>query len=397
MKHIIKGSSFQGLEFFHLDGNPFYSLIKLREKNGALHVVSEQVFQTIEEVVPKLDKKHALLLVINTSQILKKQVPTDSKLSPAQKVIQAFPNLELENFHYDILSTHGPGTVSIGKKEHLNELLSALESKGVVPSRVSLGVSDLGATLPYLMESKVKGSNFQLSKTGDTDFELEPNDSAEPTKFELNGLNLSNTSLLAFSAILGYIIGADKKTSLKDVTQRFENRFQNDRVFDFGLKWGLAMVLAILLINFVFFSHYHGKVMAMDSGHDIEQQQVQLQSIKERIAQKEERLKKVLSASSSKSTFYLDRIALELPNTILLDKMTYQPLLKPIRDGKQIEMEYNSILVSGQSGDKVQFAQWTETLEQKNWIETVEVLNYGYATKNVDEFNLKIEIDEAQH
>ncbi len=395
LQHIIKGNSFQGLEFFHLNGNTFYALIKLQQKSGELHVVSEDVFQDIEEVAPEVDKKNPLVLVINASQILKKQVSLDSKLDSVQKVIQAFPNLDLEKFYYEILDTKGLEMVSIGKKEHLNELFLALKNSGIVPSKVSLGVSDLGASIPYLKDACIQGSNFQLQNVGGSDFKLKPDDSGQQTRLETNGLKLSNTSLLSFSGVLGYIMGSNKTTNLMDLNQQFKDRFQNYRIFNIGLKWGLGFMLATLLINFAFFSHYHRKVMAMESGYDIEQQQELLQSTKERVAQKEQRLDKVLGASSSKSTFYLDRLGLSLPNTVLLDEMTYQPLLKPIREGKAIQIERKSILISGQSSDKLQFAQWTELIEKKEWIETVEVLSYGYASKSLDEFTLEIDIDDA--
>lgn len=394
-QHIIEGSTYQGLEVFGLEDKTFYSLLKVKKKKGELDTVYEKVFESIEGLAPHVEKKKALFLVINSSKVLKKQVSVDSKLNLEQSVVQAFPNLDLENFYYEVLDAKEFGIVSIGKKEYVNQTLTELKSFGIVPARISLGISDLQNSIPYLKGSNIQGSNFRLISINSQDFKFESKSSAEQNNIKISGLSLSSAGLLSFSSILGYLGGPHKNSNVIELNQKYKNSFQNSRFFDFGIKRGLGFILGVLLINFLAFSYYHAKVQSMETVSESERQLSMLKTIKDRVGSKEERLHKLLGSSSSKSTFYMDRIAAGLPNSIQLDQMVYQPLLKPVREGKLIELDQNNIRISGYSKDKIQFAQWTEALEQEDWTGKVEILSFEYASNNTDKFIVKIKTNET--
>lgn len=396
IKYIIKGFSFKGLEIFELENHTFYSLTELKMKKNEIHVVSERVFGTIQEVAPHIKKTDMLSIAINSSQILKKWSLPDSKLDIEQKVIQAFPNLDLHKFYFEILAVENLGMVSIGKREYVNNLLSELETHNIVPMRISLGISDIGTTIPYFEASNIQGSNFRIKKLDNSGYEFEPDIPSQHYNLEINGLDMSSTSLLSFSAFLGYFISSEKKSNVTTLNKELENNFLNYHFYNLGFKWGLGIVLGILFLNFLCYTHYKAQVASAESVSSSEQQISTLRKLEDEVALKEEKLNMILGTKSSRSTFYMDRIANELPVTIRLDQMEYQPLKRPVQEHKSIELKLNSIIVSGYSNDKTQFAQWTDALDQKDWIARIEILHYGYVSKTSDEFTVKIEIHEAE-
>ncbi|WP_222984576.1 hypothetical protein [Flagellimonas meishanensis] len=394
-QHIIEGSVYQGLEIFEVDDSIYFSLLKVQKKNGELNTVFERAFHTIEELTGHINAKNVILLVINSSKILKKQVSLDPKLDVGQWVVNAFPNLDLESFYYGILDVGGLGIVSIGKKEDIDGTLDMLKGHGIVPSRVSLGISDLQNSIPHLQVSNILGSNFQLRNISASDFVFEPKGSTQQNPMKIGGLTISTTGLLPFSSVLGYLKGSREESNLSVLNRRFDNNFKNHRLYSVGLKLGIGVLLTALLLNFLLFTHYRAKVESMETLSSSEQQLSMLKTIKDRIATKEQRLNMLLGSSNSRSTFYMDRIALGLPTSIQLDQMEYQPLLKPVREGKLIALDQNNIQISGQSNDKDGFAQWMEKLDREDWVEKMKILGYEYADKNSDRFSLKIEINEA--
>ncbi|WP_036384443.1 hypothetical protein [Muricauda sp. MAR_2010_75] len=400
MKHwfqnIREGCTFQGLEVFEVDNTAFFSLLNVKRTKSELVTVYEGLFENLEELVSYVNKKQPLLLTINTAKVLKKQIPLDIKGTPEQWVSIAFPNLSLENFYYEVLDSKELRVVSLSKKEHIVHFLETLQSHGIIPCSVSLGVSGIGNCLSYFTETTVRGSNFELSKHGGSEVAMDVINSTRKARLELNGLTLSNISLLSFSNILGHLGKVPKASNLLSFNEELGNNFQNSRLFDVSVKWGLGIFLAILLSNFLLFSHYHNKTMGMETLASIEQQNNTLKILKSKVVEKENRLKTLLGSASSSSTYYLDQIAKELPNSILLENMDYQPLSKPVRDNNVIEVLEHVIMVAGNSNDKTEFSQWTESLETKSWVDKVEIIGYEYVTKSMDSFTLKITSNEVE-
>lgn len=395
VRHIMEGNVYQGLEIFEKDNLISYSFLRVTQKNGELLISVENTFEKVDELAKLITKKAPLLLAVNTSKVLKKQVDTDTKGNTESWVSQAFPNLELDNFYYQILDSLLFKMVAISKKEHIDQLLKTLEEHHIEPTSVSLGITNLENIIPYLKGFPILGSNFELRKENNHELQFKATDSFEKVPVEINGLVLSNTSLLPFSNILGYLGKDHKESNLILINGQSENRFKNNRFFDFGLKIGLGSILALLLLNFLAFSHYRKKTQAMETVSSLEQQSITLNTIRKRVSEKESRLKMLLSSSNSRTTFYLDRIAHEIPNNIQLDEMAYQPLIRPISEKKSIEVLKNSILISGKTNNKVAFSQWTDLIEHKNWVGKVEILGYEYVSKISDKFTLKIQLNEV--
>ena len=395
-KNILEGSQYQGLEVFEVDNMVFFSILKVKKTKDELVKVEEGLFENIEDLVPHVDKRQPLMLTVNTSKVLKKQIGVDQKGTPEQWISLAFPNLALENFYFEILDNQKFRVVSISKKEYIADYLETLETQGIFPCSISLGISSMGSCLSYFGDLVVPGSNFELSKNDDSEYVMSSKNTPNKGTLELNGLTLTNTGLLPFASILGHLGNNQKTSNTIETNGQISNEFQNRRLFDIGIKWGLAIILVILLSNFLLFSYYHNKTLDMGTLASIEQQNKSLETLRDKVLEKEERLRSLLASGSSTSTFYLDRIAHELPNSIQLEKMVYQPLAKPVRDQNPIEILEHSIMVTGMASDKTEFSQWTEKIEAKRWVENVEIVGYEYVSSSLDRFTLKITSNEVE-
>ena len=120
-----------------------------------------------------------------------------------------------------------------------------------------------------------------------------------------------------------------------------------------------------------------------------------LRQLKERIATKEEKLKVLAGSRHSRTTFYLDELGKDLPHSIWLAKMEYQPLLVPVRENKPIETRKDNLQVSGITNDKVAFAVWSDNLETQKWVEKIKIIDYEYISNSSANFTVNIVLHET--
>lgn len=353
---------------------------------------SEELFTDLDGLVACVDKKNPLALVFNTTKVLKKKIPEGTHANAEQWVTQAFPNLDLENFYYQALDSPDFKVVSISKKSEVDNLLNELKEKGIVPSKIALGISEMSNTLPYL-DFPILGSSFTVTKDGNEALSINNRSDIENSSIDMNGLRLSNASLLSFSSILGALNHAQGPSNLLDVNQPLENGFKNKRFFNLGIQIGLSSLLVILLLNFVLFSHYRSKSIITEGTMAPEQRASMIQGILRRVDAKKNKLQALLGSNHTRTTYYLDRIGESLPQSILLDLLAYQPLVRPVRPDKPIGTETDHIMVSGQTNNKEEFATWTAQLESMDWVEQVEIEHYEYTAPTLDSFTLKILCD----
>lgn len=393
LQHIIEGSTYQGLEVFEVGNQIFYALLKVKKKKGELHTIFEGTYGSMDKVSKEIQKGAMLFLTINTSKVLRKHVDVDAPTNPEQLVVQAFPNLELENFHYQSEEISSGKIVSICKKDYLKQLLEPLNRLGIFPFQVQLGITPVFHIMDYLDQQMVKGSNFKLTNDGG----IETTQEIFNEKVEINGLSIASTNLISFAQIVGYLSKTGIKGSLVDSNAGLENDFKNQRVFNLGLRTALGIFLGILLVNFLLFSHYQKKIQSLEATYALEHVQVNnLQALEERVSLKEKKFVGIIGAANSKTSFFFDRIAMQIPNSVQLQQMVYQPKLKPVRESKKIELDEGGILISGAVQNKAEFVQWIDSLEQQDWIGRTEIISYEYLSKSRDKFAIKIHLDETE-
>nr|WP_299381199.1 hypothetical protein [Allomuricauda sp.] len=390
--HIIKGNSYQGLEIFEIGGEVRYALLKILRKKDELYVKFEETFDSIADLAPNIQRNTILFLSVNTSQILTKSVDGKTELNPEQLIMTAFPNLDLDSFYYETMDGLENRQVSICKRDYLSSLMEELARSGITLAQIALGTSPIQNIQGYLNESEVIGSNYQLSANGS----IEPIAKSSGVINQVGGMSLKSFSLTSFAQILGHIQAQPHFGNLNGKNAFLLNDFKNGRLFHIGLRTSLGIFLTILLVNFLFYSSYRNELQDIGAPVTEQQQTNLLNTLRERVTLKEEKLAAVTNSINSKASFYLDRIAHEIPTTILLDGFIYQPHAKQIAKGKAIELEEYVMLIAGVAHNKSEFTQWTSGLEHKPWVERVEIDSYEYLTKGKDQFTLKVYLDEAE-
>ncbi|MEO1010896.1 MAG: hypothetical protein AAFX53_06285 [Bacteroidota bacterium] len=396
--YLEKRSTYFALEISETGGKESLYLIKLKKNDNELVIAQNMVMERLDELPFLLKKNQPLFLCINTSKILTKKVEGTPNKNPEAIINTAFPNLELNSFYYEVIPQKSDCIISIVKKECMDGLLAQLRELKIIPYRISLGISSIRSALPYLERDTISVSNRKLALEDGAIKTISSIAIQEEHLYRFNGLNLPNGFLLPFSSLLDHLSKVDYITNFEGICKNLQWELKNLRIFNQTLKFALIFFVVLLLVNFLVYDSYREKVSDLSTAMAANSsQKKELALLGNILKKKQERVETLNKTSNSRATYYLDLLARRIPKSILLNQINYQPLFKPIRDAKPIELGERTILVSGISKNTDHFSSWIAQLEQCEWIERVETLDYDYITKGSSNFELEIKFYEDQH
>ena len=394
LKHIVEGSTHFGIEVNEVDGKERFSLLKLVHRNKELENILEMTTDSLDTIILHLDKNVPVFLTLNTANVLKKMVDQVHNPKSAKLVLDAFPNLQLEDFYYQILTGDTKQLVSLAKKEYVQSYVEKVQTMGIPVFSIALGTSTIH-TISGFLDKPILGPNYILEFQKGTLVDFALTVPEKTGKYVLNGLTVSSDHLLSFSHILGHVIAAVTSSNLQKINKAHSDAFKNKRLFDFGLKTSICFFLVLLLSNFLFFTHFSKKNTEIKSAlASNEQQGHSIQQLKARILEKEERLQVLDHSKNARVSLYLDEIGQKLPHSILLSRIEYQPLVTPVTANKSINTKKEIISISGVSEDKQEFTTWTDHFERQEWIERVEIVTYEYLSNASVTFTINIALIE---
>lgn len=390
--HIVYGKYLCGVEHTQNNGTPqiFGTLLKRVKKE--LRTESHLECESIEEISEKLPKHQHVALVINNQHVFTKLTEGDTN-DIVKLVHKSFPNINLEDFYFEVLTQGYKHFVSICRKNYINDIISKYAKYGVYITNVSLGNSLITTVEPFINTTQIRSSNALIVFNNHLIDNYEAKtESQELAHYDINGLSISNKELLSISAALQQVLNTNQtQSNFESKTLELLEDYKQQRFYTQFLKFGGLFVLGLLLINFLFFNHYFNKVNELNELSQLNTAtKERLITHQDIVAKKEKIVEDLLKSRDSKTALYSNEVMLLLPNTIQLKTFSYQPLNKHIKTNKPISLEHHTIRVSGDSTDSHQFSNWIYQLEQLQWVQKVAIELYGSSSKTKSEFSIKL-------
>jgi hypothetical protein len=391
LKKILLGKQYLGIEFFSLANEEKIATLQVERKKDQLTIAAEQMHHSREDLLKEKSKLSAVL-VINTSQVLQKEVqgtdPNDKKL-----LHKAFPNLQLNDFYFEIWRNDMTSCITICRKGYVEELLEALKPYFKIFS-VSLGISSISG-LKTFTNANTLSTNTQTVDLNDPEHIV--SNGVLAGGMDINGLKITNTHLLGFSAALGLVVQFATTGSIQELNERLAEAYRQDSFFDRGLKIGIGLLLSILLINFFFFSHYFDKAREGEEAVSLNKAGIEkMVKIRERIKNKELALGGLTGNAGSKSSLLINQMVKDMPTTLLLTKIDYHPLDKKIKKDEAVLTLNDQISISGTTISNNDFTGWIENIEKIDDIKNVTIANFGKDSEDNTVFTLKITVNETK-
>jgi Tfp pilus assembly protein PilN len=387
---ILIGNQYIGIEHFSFKNEEKTAILLVEKKKGELVITQKDKVSYTGKIAEKWNKKLPCFLVINTSQVIQKEI--DAIDTSDEKLLhKAFPNTNWDEFYFEIWRLKTKSVIIISRKSYIDALLSNYLQQGILVSGISLGIGALSEIINYTEETELCTNHQIISLNEETQtIKIAATDSG--TTYNINGLNVKNSHVLAFAGILRLLLGTAANTGNSiNHSQELNEQYKQQNFFSKAVRLMIIVLLSILLINFFAFSHYYA--LAQETSETLMLNKSSVEEVaktKKRIQLKEQKVKMVIAMTSSKSSLIINEITRKIPQSILLTELIYHPLEKKIKTEEAIITQEKTITVSGATINNEAFTHWIEAIEQLRWINQVVITHFGINEANETEFSIKI-------
>jgi len=386
--NILLGKRYISLEFFSAEDREEISFLLLEKKKNELTISQKEIFTSREKLLAE-KSKHPTVLVINNGQVLQKETagtdPNDKKL-----LHKAFPNLQADEFYYEIWRRESSSVIAICRKIYIEGLLGEI-GKNYPIAGVSLGITSLSNLTAFGLPDTVTTNTQVITPYADN--LIQNTGLISSADYSINGLSIPNTHLLTFSSALQVLMPGSTTGSITENNQTLLEKFRQNAFFEKGLRLSIIMILALLLANFFLFTYYFDNATAMGQAVSVNRSGIEnIAKIKARIDDKEKRLEEFTADNASASSSFLNEVAHLLPSSITLTAMVYNPLEKKIKEGEKVLITDNLATISGHTISNTAFTGWIENIEKMERVKKVTIVSFGKDDENKTAFSIHIEL-----
>lgn len=387
---LLLGKQYIGIEHFSLNKEEKIAVLLVEKKKEELMIIKKDKVSYSETLPEKWDKTLPFFLVVNTNQVIQKEVQ-GIEASDEKLLHKGFPNTNWDVFYFEIWRLKTKSIVAISRKIYVDELLSNYHKQGISIAGISLGVCSIAEIINYSKEKELFTNHQTISWSEETPI-VTANAAAIDSTYDINGLEVQNSHVLAFAGILRLLLNGTTNTgNLINYSHQLRENHNQRSFFSKGLKIMIGVLLTILLINFLTFTHYFK--LAEETSESLLLSKSSLEEViktKQRIQAKEQKVKNVVVMTSSQSSLIINEITKRIPQSILLTELVYHPLEKKIKPEEPILTQEKVVTLSGTTIDNAAFTLWVETLEQLKWINQVIITRFGKNDLNETEFSIKL-------
>lgn len=363
------------------------------------HTIAKELVVDKQLVVNEVSKLKVfvdtipVILVLNTNKVLTRKVAINSQ--PTQLVSSAFPNLTLSDFYFQIYTSSQNAFVSVVRKEYVHAVLEEFVDKKINIVSFSIGFGNVNGVLPFLNKQNVTTLSHQISFESNTDtvIGVQPISDSVLESYEVEGQQIQSTHLVGLGLMINQLLSKNIIGNIIDKNKELKKAYSEQKFFKNGLLYGVGALLLILLVNaFVFNRKFTQIQLLQEEKLVFDNHRKQLEQKKNNIKKKEALVQSILNTGFSKSSFFVDRVIQIKPNSILLNQLTYQPIVKSVKKNKKIELKEKVLKVKGTSNDKKEFNNWITQLENLDFIYNVIIEEYGLVKGKQSNFEIHLNL-----
>ncbi|WP_440881306.1 hypothetical protein [Tenacibaculum sp. C7A-26P2] len=368
-------------------GKEQFTALTLLKKKGELYIKNKTITKSVEDLINflKQEKQQHTILIINNQQVLFKVIEKNAK----NPVVAAFPTINKKEFITEVKHSNEKSFIGIVRKRYAENIWTLFNEAGIIILDTVIGNLPVFALLDVLPGTEhIQTTHSQISIINQQVTSITNNVFSEES-YQINGLELKNYEILSLGAMVSFYVNEQIQYSTKEL-----ETFKQQTIFAKGLKAGLALMFLILLVNFMFFSNYYRQIEKLQAEINIYSETKEaLKKIASEVDKKKKLLQQIQNSGTSSLSKYTDQLIQEIPHSILLEEVNYQPFITTIKENKLIKNEQNMLQVSGVFKNNRELSNWIDIVEQKSWVQKVDGLSIeSDARKKIAKFFFKIKI-----
>lgn len=377
-----------GLEIVILpDGSYDMNLVILKKNKQKL--VTEKQQQSIdnfEDVAKLIDPKYPVILILNGKGIIHKKVNTVENDTPGMLLNKVLPNANPKEFFIQKTPINEVEVfVSVIRANVINDIIDQLLKNKITSfSECLLGPFVIADLLPVIGLNAVNNEeliigNFQLKIRKQQIINLTSIEINITQNLVIGEENVPQKLVVAFAAALSYFTGNTQGISNSEKINLLREEFSQKQKFEFRAWVLMIATFLILMVNYFIFNHYWSKSNEMNAQLvSVESALTHYETLKVEFKQKKDFLEQNGLLENSRTSYYMDRLAQNLPLAIQWTDVAINPIKKKNANNESdvLSFENKTITVSGNCQNSNELNNWMKEIKKQNWISAVTMVNY---------------------
>lgn len=342
----------------------------------------------VEDLIQKQGVKLPVVIGFTTNQIITKEVPSFKKDN--KDISLAFPNINQDDFYINRLYTNETCFVSICRKKVIDQYLSEYKDKGVKVVSFYLGNSYLNELSSVLDYPEVYSKTAKAAFSNNALLSLEKSSNDTSGNYYIEEESVPSHALLPVALGLHYL-SAFSVTNIntEDENRKLKVAFKKLRIQKLSIYSSITLLLLLLTINSLLFSSIFKKVEKLQQNQQsFEIQKELITRLQGSHDKKKQLVQSIQKTGFSNSSQIINEVLENIPKSILLETLEYQPLEKKIRADKPIVIGAKKLLIIGKTSDKDNFFDWVKTIEAKPFVSNLNIEDFQDASTRTARFEI---------
>lgn len=404
IKDLMAGKSAVGIEIL-LSGNNEYCFNCIILKKQGHKIVTPKKSDALtswEELKKEIaSTKLPLYISVNGKGIIHKKVIISGNESGQEVIHAALPGANASEFTFQVTATgQKEEFISVLRNTVLDEIKDLLIANEMTQIRgFFLGpfpIHNLLGNIDHNNESLTAG-NYSFSFRSGFISEIHSVLSQEGIQNIMVGDEQINTNLLiAYGTALTHFTESNTRLSNTSPLNTIMEEYSEKKKFQRNGIIFITSLFALLLLNSIVFSNYWKKNNDTLSQLALNESSLKMYNLlREELADKKNFLEENAFLESSKTSYYADRIAESLPESIQLLSLKINPLKKRTNSEEENLLFENKIIqVTGKCRKSTELNGWLKTLKENPWIRETLLTDYTQDNKNESgSFSLKLTLN----
>jgi hypothetical protein len=376
-----------------LEEDFFIKGIITKKKGGEFKNISFFTAKNFLDFSKKLPKLQHCFLQINSQEVLVKSL--EGKINEIDALKQAFPEINYQDFFYEIVYSSQSTIISICRKKYISQLIELAQKNSINIIGFNLGFSSFINLIPLVENPIIETPRFKFILKNNQIISFEENFDYKNNTYIIEDIPIKGEYLISLSGIFNYVIKNETLNNFKDLQGLLKKEFFEKYFLRKGISLGVILLLTSLLINFFIFNDIFSDLQQKEKELQIKRTEKQNFYKKSKsIREKEKNVKYILNSRNSISSFFINKIITVKPQSILLNELVYNPLKGKLIEEKNIDYIGDTIVIKGEINNLNDFSQWIEILENFEWTNNVLVDNFGSSINGKFNFIITIHIKE---
>lgn len=398
--NMLEASTAMGIDItLTADAGYLINVVFVKKVKSALQIEKQiEGINSFEELGKIANPKAPFIVSINGKGIIHKKIKYNEGDNDTTLLNKALPNATSDDFEVQKTQLNETDVIlSIIRSETINEIaqqLIAQKLNNILD--FIIGPFTINSIIPLIQVNDIAENYLiagQYHLTIRDDQILDISSKKEESGFEVSvlGNRIPSSLIIAFSAALSCYTKNTVGLKASKTIEQLKDEFQEKKKFEFRLAILLSASFLILFINYFVFNHYWNKNEEQHTILLTNQSALQrYETLKSQYAYKKDFLERNGLLESSRTSYYADQLASQLPSSIQWTDLYIHPLeiQKNANASESLVFEKKTIQISGKCHKSVDLNNWMKLVKEKKWVEKITLINYAQQSETDEGFFL---------